>query len=104
MGSGSAFLQPRIGENIRHLLRYDTSPLSSKPEVVGQIMSPPIVIASTSDPISRVAHLLSGRSHHSTVLVVDENRKLAGILGQTDLLAALYHYRATSLAAGMPLS
>ena len=95
---------PRIGENIRRLLRYDATPLSSKPEVVGQIMAPPIVIASIGDPISRIAHLLAGRSHHSAVPVVDENRKLVGILGQTDLLAALYHYRATSLAAGMPLA
>lgn len=93
-----------IGENIRRLLRYDATPMSSKPEVVGQIMSPPLIVANIDDPISRVAHLLSGRNHHSAVPVVDENRKLAGILGQTDLLAALYHFRATSLAAEKPFA
>ncbi|WP_306607682.1 CBS domain-containing protein [Azonexus sp.] len=88
-----------IADNIRRLLRYDASQHSNKPEVVGQIMSPPVIVAKIDDPISRVAYLLSGRNHHSAVPVVDSRGKLAGMLGQTDLLAALYHLHATTLAA-----
>jgi len=57
-----------------------------------------VVVAKASDPISRVAGLLAGRTHPPLLPVVSENGKLVGILSQTDLLAALYHLRAVRIA------
>jgi CBS domain-containing membrane protein len=88
-----------IAENVRKLLRPTPSSYSSKPEVVGQIMSEEIVVARTTDFISRIAAILSARYHPPAIPVVDENGKLAGIIGQGDLLAALYHKRAAGYAA-----
>ncbi len=93
-----------ITHKIGRLLRLDLISPTSKPTVVGQIMSPPIIIAKIDDPISRVAYALAGRAHHSAVPVVDSDRKLVGILGQTDLLAAFYHAHATTLAAKRPFA
>ena len=87
-----------IAENIRRLLRPSPGSYSNKPEVVGQIMSEDVVVAKTTDPISRIAAILAGRKHPPALPVVGEDGKLAGILGQTDLLAALYHAQAVNIA------
>jgi CBS domain-containing membrane protein len=56
---------------------------------VGEVMSKPAT-ASVSDPAARlVPTLTDGRTH--AVVVIDDNRKIAGLITQTDLLAALVH-------------
>ena len=87
-----------VTEHIRRLLRGNKNPLSKTPKNVGQIMSPPGLIAEINDPVSRIVKRLSEKQQHTAVPVVDAAGKLAGILGQSDLLAALYQVHATSLA------
>lgn len=87
-----------IAENVRNLLRPTPTPYSTKPEVAGQIMAEEIIIARATDPISHIAAILSARHHPPAIPVVGEDGKLAGIIGQSDLLAALYHRRATGHA------
>lgn len=87
-----------IGENIRRLLRPTPSAYSDKPEVVGQIMSLRFVTASVDTPLSDMLALLSGEDHPVIVPVVDAERRLVGVLTQTDLLAALYHRQAAAAA------
>lgn len=87
-----------IGENIRRLLRPTPSAYSDKPEVVGQIMSLRFATASVSTPLGDMLSLLSSQDHPVIVPVVDTERRLAGVLTQTDLLAAFYHRQAASAA------
>lgn len=88
----------RVGDNIRHLLRPTPSAYSDKPEVVGQIMSQHFATASLATPLGEMLALLSGQEHPVIVPVVDAERRLAGVLTQTDLLSAIYHRQAAAAA------
>lgn len=87
-----------IGDNIRRLLRPTPTSYSDKPEVVGQIMSHHFATASVSTPLGEMLALLSAQDHPTIVPVVDAERRLAGVLTQTDLLAAIYHRQAAAAA------
>lgn len=87
-----------IGDNIRRLLRPSPGSHASKPEVVGQIMSSQFVRAQKDTPVSEIAALLASASHPVIVPVTDEAQRLAGVLTQTDLLAAVYHRQAAAAA------
>lgn len=87
-----------IGENIRRLLRATPSAYSDKPEVVGQIMSHRFAQVQTTTPLGEIAALLASAEHPVIVPVLDENQRLAGVLTQTDLLAAIYHRQAAAAA------
>ena len=70
---------------------------ASKPEVIGQIMTAPAVTARANMHIIELIPLMSqGRVHHH-IPVVDEDRKLIGIVTQSDLVSALYHGRVANL-------
>lgn len=62
---------------------------SEKPEVVGQIMASPVVTARADMHIVELVPLLSDKGLHH-IPVVDANGHLAGMVTQTDLIAALY--------------
>lgn len=87
-----------IGDNIRRLLRPTPGSHATKPEVVGQIMTTQFARASTATPVGEVAALLASASHPVIVPVTDDAQRLAGVLTQTDLLAALYHRQAATAA------
>ena len=87
-----------IGDSIRRLLRTTSSAYSDKPEVVGQIMSSHFAHARTSTPVSEIAALLASVDHPVIVPVLDDNQRLAGVLTQTDLLAAIYQRQAAAAA------
>lgn len=87
-----------IGDNIRRLLRPTPSAYSDKPEVVGQIMSHYFAKAETTTPISEIAALLAAADHPVIIPVLDESQRLAGVLTQTDLLAAIYQRQAAAAA------
>ena len=87
-----------IGDNIRRLLRPTPSAYSDKPEVVGQIMSERVVLATTDTPVSEMVGLLTANEHPSIVPVIDQRRHLVGVLTQTDLLAAIYQRQAAAAA------
>lgn len=87
-----------IGDNIRRLLRTTPSAYSDKPEVVGQIMSQHFTVVRCGDSISQTASLLAVSDHPIILPVIDDNDRLAGVLTQTDLLAALYQKQAAAAA------
>lgn len=88
----------RIGDNIRRLLRPTPSSHSDKPEVVGQIMSMRFATANTTTSLGEVAAMLSADAHPVIVPIVDAEQRLAGVITQTDLLAAIYHRQAAAAA------
>ncbi|BDI07630.1 HPP family protein [Sphaerotilus microaerophilus] len=92
-----ARLDPRdprsFGERVRRLLNATPGPSSDKPEVVGQIMAHPVhTVASDAVVVELVPRLSDLGLHH--VPVVDAERRLVGMVTQSDLVAALYRAQA----------
>jgi CBS domain-containing membrane protein len=78
-----------IGERLRKLIRSSESTHSDKPEVVGQIMTRQVRVASATQKITELVTLFSREGHHH-IPVIDENQKLVGIITQSDLVRSLY--------------
>ncbi len=79
---------------LREFLRASGLTHSSKPEVVGQIMSSPVQTAAQDTHIVTLVPMLSDLGLHH-IPVVDHERRLVGIVTQSDLVAALYRARLT---------
>jgi CBS domain-containing membrane protein len=62
---------------------------SDKPEVVGQIMTAPVYSAREEMHIVHLVPLLSENGLHH-IPIVDGERRLVGMVTQSDLIAALY--------------
>ena len=73
---------------LRQLIRPTPSTHSDKAEVVGQIMSRQVRVASADRPLADLVPLFAATGHHHIPIVGDEAR-LVGILTQSDLVAAL---------------
>lgn len=80
---------------VQVLLRRTPGPSAEKPEVVGQIMSPEVFTATPQTPLSELIRQISDRALPH-VPIIDERRKVVGMVTQSDLLVALYK----SLALG----
>lgn len=90
----------RIGDNVRRLLRPTPATHSDKPEVVGQIMQEPrdgLLVAHAAEPFATLADAL-GRSAQPVVPVVDEARRLIGLITPADIAAVLLHHQALDWA------
>lgn len=96
-----------VGARLRAFLARTPGLHSDKPEVVGQIMTASVKTARASAPaIELVPFMANIGLHH--IPVVDENRKLVGLITQADLVSALYeiclsHLPASPLAADATL-
>ncbi|MBC3917894.1 HPP family protein [Undibacterium sp. CY18W] len=82
----------KFDEKLRQLLRRTRLMHSSKPEVVGQIMSKPVRTARSDLHIVELVPLLSDQGLHH-IPIVNEERRLIGMVTQSDLVAALYRGR-----------
>ncbi|MES2037113.1 MAG: HPP family protein [Pseudomonadota bacterium] len=79
----------KFDEKLRQMLRRTRLMHSTKPEVVGQIMSHPVRTARHDMHIVELVPLLSDQGLHHIPIINDE-RRLIGMLTQSDLVAALY--------------
>jgi len=70
------------------LLRSTPGPSSDKPEVVGQIMTREVRVASTERTLAELLPLLSATGHHH-IPVIDSQGRLQGMVTQTDVISAL---------------
>lgn len=77
-----------LGLRLREFLRPSGLEATSKPEVVGQIMSRRVRVARQDRALVDLVPLFSEHGHHHIPIVDTENR-LVGILTQTDLVRAL---------------
>lgn len=73
---------------LRHLIRPTPATHSDKAEVVGQIMSRQVRVASADRPLADLVPLFAATGHHH-IPIVGEEARLVGILTQSDLVAAL---------------
>ena len=79
---------------LRNFIRLTRDNYSSKPEVVGQIMTTGVRTAHVNAHIVELVPLLSDAGMHHIPIVDDEHRIL-GIVTQSDLVAALYRVKLT---------
>jgi len=87
-----------LGARLRELIRRSGLTHSDKPEVVGQIMTAPVVSARLDTPIVELVSLMANSGLHH-IPVLDAEQRFAGIVSQSDLLAALVQARLAEPAA-----
>lgn len=97
-----AELDPRqhrhLGQRVRRLLAHTPFMHSDKPEVVGQIMSSPAHVVGSDEIAVELVPRLADLGLHQ-VPVVNADRRLVGLVTQSDLIGALYRAQSGGLAA-----
>lgn len=71
-------------------VRRTTEVHADKPEAVGQIMASPALTVQEDEFITSLVPLLSDKGLHH-IPVVNKEKRLVGMVTQSDLIAALYH-------------
>lgn len=79
----------RFGSALQRLLQPIRHTHSIKPEVVGQIMHTDVRTAYQEQPVVELVPLMSDAGLHS-IPVVDAERRLVGMITQSDMIATLY--------------
>lgn len=87
-----------FADRIKRFIRISTVPLAGKPEVVGQIMTAQVRTISAEMHIVELVPLLSDLGLHH-IPIVDKDMRLAGMVTQSDLIAALYRGRVADMSA-----
>lgn len=76
-------------KKFKKLIKATTGDYSNKPEVVGQVMSSPcVMIHEDAHIVDLIALMAKHKLHH--IPVVTHQKKLVGIITQSDLLASIY--------------
>lgn len=78
-----------LGGRLRDFIRATRTVMSSKPEVVGQIMTRQVRVASAERPMVELVPLFSEGGHHH-IPIIDGERRLTGMITQSDFVRALY--------------
>ena len=92
-----------LAGKVANFLKPTPGPVSDKPEVVGQIMSSKPFAVTADLSIVELVHQLSDAGLHH-VPVIDERRRVLGMVTQSDLIAALYKQVALAQSSGKPIS
>ena len=82
---------PKFIDRLRGFIQRTPGLTTDKPEVVGQIMSTPAITAMEDMHIVSLIPIFSEHHVHH-VPIVDKERRLVGMVTQTDLSVALYRY------------
>ncbi len=75
-------------ERLRSMIRATATSYSDKPEVVGQIMTRRVRVASADRPISELVPVFAATGHHH-IPIIDAEQRLVGIVTQSDLVEAV---------------
>ena len=78
-----------LGQKLRALMRRSGATHTDRPEVVGQIMTRKVQVASVDRFLIELAPLFSEKGHHH-IPIIDSEQRLVGIITQSDLVRALY--------------
>ena len=78
-----------LGQRLKTLLRTSGTPYADKPEVVGQIMTREVRVASEQRHVVELMPLFSESGHHH-IPIIDDDQRLVGIITVSDLVRALY--------------
>ncbi|MDM0047231.1 HPP family protein [Variovorax dokdonensis] len=74
---------------LKNLIRWTRTVNSSKPDVVGQIMTRRVRVARSDRALVDLVPLFGSTGHHH-IPIVDEAQRLVGIMTQSDLVAAVF--------------
>ena len=80
---------PGIGQRLRALLRGSGGAQSHAPDVVGHVMTRRVQVISSERPLLELLPILAHAGHHH-IPIIDAERRLVGIVTQTDLVRSLY--------------
>lgn len=83
-----------VGERLRALMRRKAAGEGERPEIVGEIMTRKVRVASEHRHMIELVPLFSEGGHHH-IPIIDGERRLVGIITQTDLVRALHDSVAT---------
>ena len=90
-------------EKLHALLKQTTANHTTKPEVVGQIMTSHVRVASADRHIVELAPIFAEDGHHH-IPIIDAERKLVGIITESDFVRALYRTVGTNAeSSSLPL-
>lgn len=78
-----------LGHKLREFIRPDGMSHSDKPAVVGQIMTRQVRVTSDSVHVVELMHLFTEDGHHH-IPVIDVEKRLVGIITQSDFVRALH--------------
>jgi len=78
-----------LGGRLRAVLRASGLTHGERPEVVGQVMTRSVRVASADRPLADLLPVFAEDGHHH-IPIVDGERRLVGMITQTDLVRALY--------------
>lgn len=78
-----------LGGRLRTLVQRSGVVQTDKPEVVGQIMTRSVRVASVQRHVIELVPLFSQGSHHH-IPIIDDERRLVGMITQSDLVRTLY--------------
>jgi CBS domain-containing membrane protein len=82
-------LHQGLGTRLRSFLRPSPGVTSGKAEVVGQIMTRQVRVASDDRPALELVPLFSDAGHHH-IPIIDSRQNLVGMITQSDFVRALY--------------
>ncbi|MGC3980641.1 MAG: HPP family protein [Steroidobacteraceae bacterium] len=82
-------LHDGLGSRLRAFLKPSDGLHTDKPEAVGQIMTRQVRVASDQRHVIELVPLFSEGGHHH-IPVINEERRLVGIITESDLMRALY--------------
>ena len=77
-----------FGGKLNKLIRSMRTAYSSKPKVVGQIMTREVNVADSEQRLAELVPVFGSTGHHH-IPIVDKDLRLVGIITQSDLVAAL---------------
>lgn len=97
MKNANLELYDNFESKLKQFIRRTAGHHSDKPEVVGQIMSSPVVTANCDMHITELIPLMTQQRILHHIPVLDDDHKLVGIITQSDLVSALYHGRVANL-------
>lgn len=81
-------LHAALGDKLKKALRSTPGMRSSKPEVVGQIMTRQVRVAGKEKPLADLLPLFASTGHHH-IPIIDGDQRLVGMVTQSDLVAVL---------------
>ena len=82
-----------IVDKLRDFIRPDGLVHSTKPEVVGQIMTRQVRVVSQDRNITELMPLFTESGHHH-IPIIDDDKRLVGMITQSDFVKALYQVNA----------
>lgn len=79
-----------LAERLRHFIQRTPDTAAHKPEAVGELMSTTAITCADSAHIVELIPLMAQLGHRQ-IPIVDSEKRLVGMVYQTNLIAALYH-------------